>query len=195
MTETASTRQARLTDRWPTALALVAIAGVIVVLAVIGRAAELLGPAVALMAGIYLMAYALGRPWTAWVAFLVLSTVVSVLHVLAGVLDNSIDPGVGMTVLLVVLWLWAVARHRYRDSPTFTIQTAGAVVFGAITLVCAAVEPRLGAAVAGIGWLAHGAWDAYHFRRNSVVNRPWSEFCAVVDLGVGIALLVVAATT
>jgi hypothetical protein len=195
MTETVPARQARLTDRWPTALALVVIAGVIVILAVLGRAAELFGPAVALMAGIYLMAYAIGRPWTAWVAFLVLSTVVSVLHVLAGLLDHSVDPGVGMTVVLVALWLWAVARHRYSDSPTFTIQTAGMVVFGAFTLVCAAVEPRLGAAVAGIGWLAHGAWDVYHFRRNSVVNRPWSEFCAVVDLGVGIALLVVAATT
>ncbi len=186
-------RQARLTERWPTALALVVIAGAIVVLVVVGRAAELFGPAVATMAGIYLVAYAIGRPWTAWVAFLVLSTVVSALHVLAGLLDDGIDPGVGMTVLLVVLWLWTVARHRYSDSPTFSIQTVGMVVFGAITLVCVAVEPRLGAAVAGLGFLAHGAWDAYHFRLNKVVNRPWSEFCAVVDLGVGVALLVAAA--
>ena len=41
--------------------------------------------------------------------------------------------------------------------------------------------------------LVHGAWDAYHFAVNRVVSRPWSEFCGVVDLLVGAALLVVGA--
>jgi hypothetical protein len=61
---------------------------------------------------------------------------------------------------------------------------------------CAGVPRRSahdGYGGAATGDLAHGAWDAYHFRANQVVNRPWSEFCWVVDLAVGTALLVAAA--
>jgi hypothetical protein len=85
-----------------------------------------------------------------------------------------------------------VARRRFTDVGTFSMQTAGMVGFGAITLLCAATQPRLAAVLAGVGFLLHGAWDAYHFRADKVVNRPWSEFCAVVDLAVGTALIVAA---
>jgi hypothetical protein len=46
-----------------------------------------------------------------------------------------------------------------------------------------------------VGFLAHGAWDAYHYRMNKVVHRTYAEFCGVVDLVTGTALLVVAATS
>ncbi|MFC6016965.1 hypothetical protein ACFP2T_12200 [Plantactinospora solaniradicis] len=194
MTDTALPRRTKLADRWPTALAIVATAGAVAVMVLLDREVELFGPSIAVMAGIYLMAYALGRPSTAWLAFVVLSAVVSVLHVLDNRQVLGIDPAVGMTVVLVLLWLWTVARRRFTEGRTFSIQTAGMVGFGALTLLCATVQPRLGIALAGVGFLAHGVWDAYHFKVNQVVNRPWSEFCAVVDLGVGVALLVVAAT-
>jgi hypothetical protein len=192
MTDTAVPRRARLADRWPSALALVVGAGAIAVIALVGREAEFFGPAVATMAGIYLVAYAVGRPSTAWLGFVALSAVVSVLHLLRRLEVLDVDPGLGMAAVLVPLWLWAVARRRFTDAGTFSIQTAGMVGFGAITLLCAVAEPRLGAALAGVGFLAHGAWDAYHFRADKVVNRPWSEFCWVVDLIVGAALIVAA---
>jgi CDP-diglyceride synthetase len=174
-------------------LAVVFIAFAIAVIALLDRDAELFGPSVATMAGIYLVAFADGRPWTAWVAFVVLSAVVSVLQVLrlTDVLDDH--PGIGMALVLVLLWLWAVARRRFTDGGTFSVQTAGMLGFGAITLLCAVAQPRLGAALAGVGFLAHGIWDAYHFKADKVVNRPWSEFCAVIDLPVGVALIVAAA--
>lgn len=58
-------------------------------------------------------------------------------------------------MVLVPLWLWAVARRRFTDVGTFSVQTADMVSFGAITLLCAAAQPRLGAALAGAGFLAH----------------------------------------
>src|SRR5687768_6895101 len=96
----------RITDRWPTGLAIVGLAGAIVVIVMLDREAELFGPVVVMMAGIYLMAYALGPPATAWLALFVLSAAISVLHVLA--IENvwPVDPAVGMTVLAAVLWLW-----------------------------------------------------------------------------------------
>ncbi|NUO58801.1 MAG: hypothetical protein HOV71_24025 [Hamadaea sp.] len=178
-----------LRDRWPTALGLVSIAGAVAALLLSSRDELLFGPAIATMAGIYLMAYALGRPWTAWPAFVVLSIVVTVFQILY-LRSGGPHPAVGMSAVLVVLWIWVLAARRFRD---LTLQTGGMVFFGALSLLCVVVEPRLAVAVAGVGFLFHGAWDAYHFKVDRVVNRPWSEFCGVVDLGVGLALLVAAA--
>lgn len=192
MTDVGAQRQARLTDRWPTALALVTVAFAIGLMALVDNEAELFGPSVSVMAGIYMLAYVLGRPWTAWVAFAVMSGVMSVLQVLHTLDVGWSDPFVGIVVVVAVLWLAAVARRRFADIDTFSLQTAGMVVFGVITLVSAATSPRLGAAVAGAGFLAHGLWDAYHFKINKVVHRSWSEYCAVIDIPTGIALVVVA---
>ena len=41
----------------------------------------------------------------------------------------------------------------------------------------------------GIAILSHAAWDAYHYLRNRVVVRSYAEFCAVVDLLLGAAIL------
>jgi hypothetical protein len=40
-----------------------------------------------------------------------------------------------------------------------------------------------------IALIGHAAWDAYHFLRNRVVARSYAEFCAVVDLLLGAAIL------
>jgi hypothetical protein len=190
MTNTAAPRG--LAARWPTALALVTVAGALVLIIATDREAEFFGPAVATMAGIYLMAYAIGKPWTAWVAFAVLSAVAAVFHTLAEAEVWSVEPGIGMTAVLVVLWLWVIARRRFTE-PTFTLETAGMLFFGAVTVLVVATQSTTAIVIAGLGWLTHGAWDAYHFRRNTIVNRPWSEYCGVIDLAVGTSLLVAAA--
>jgi len=192
MMDAAPTRPARLTDRWPTALALVTVAFAIGLMALVDNEAELFGPSVTVMAGIYLFAYAVGRPWTAWLAFAVMSTVMAVLQVLHALDVSWANPYLGIVAVAVLLWLGAVVRRRFTDLDTFSLQTAGMVVFAAITLIVAAVAPRLGTAIAGLGFLAHGLWDAYHFKVGKVVHRTWSEYCAVIDIPTGIALIVVA---
>jgi len=62
----------------------------------------------------------------------------------------------------------------------------------AATLVCAVIAPRWGILLAGVGFLVHGVWDACHFRAKKVVHRSYAEFCGVVDLVVGTALIVAA---
>lgn len=179
--------------RWPSALALVAIAGAITLILTSDEGeAEFFGPAITTMAAIYVMAYAAGRKWVAWLAFAVLSVVMGVFNALEEAGLEWLEPINAMTVVLVLLWLWAVARRRFTDGRLFTLQTAGMVGFAALALLCMHVEPRLGAALAGVGFLAHGLWDGYHFMVDRVVNRQWSEFCGIVDLAVGVALIVVA---
>lgn len=177
----------RLAARWPTALGLVLAAGCLLIIVMLDVDVEL-ATGVATMAGLYLVAYAVGRPASVWIAYPALVAVVVALDLV------GLHPAVGMTVLLVVLWIWAVLRGRAHDGRLFAIETAGMVGFGAITLLAIAVDPVLGGVLAGVGWFAHGVWDTFHFAANKVVNRPWSEMCAVVDIPVGIALVVAALT-
>ena len=95
-------------------------------------------------------------------------------------------------IVVAVLWLSTVLRRRYADGPMFIIQTAGMLAFGTCTLVCAVIAPHWALALAGVAFLAHGAWDAYHFRANKVVDRPYAEFCGVLDALVGPALIIAA---
>lgn len=180
-----------LAARWPAALGVVGAAAAITVIVLLDRDVELFVPVVATMAAIYLMAYALGRPRTVWLAFIVVSLILSVFHVL-DIAGLPVDPAIGMTVVAVLLWLWGVLRRRFADGATFTLQTAGMVGFGAATLVCAVLAPRWALALAGIAFLAHAAWDAYHYRAGKVVDRSYAEFCGVLDVLVGPALIIAA---
>jgi hypothetical protein len=188
----ASSTGARLSERWPSLLGIVGATGAIVVIVRLDREVDYFGPVVVTMAGIYLMAYALGRRRTAWLALAVLSAMLLVLQALQAANVLPVPPAVGMTVVVVLLWLWTVARRRFTDGRTFSAQTTGMVAFGAVTLVCAVVSPRAGTLLAGGAFLAHAVWDAYHFRAQKVVDRPYAEFCAVIDLMVGPALIVAA---
>ena len=171
-----------LTARWPTVLALVLVLILIPVI-VLGGADVELAPGPAVMAGIYMVAYALGRPAAAWAAW---SSLVVVLLALGEVTDER----VGITVVLGLLWIWAIWRGRAGDGRWFTIQTAGMVVFGAFTVLAVVVDPTVGGVLVGIGWIAHGIWDIYHFVKNKIVTRTYSECCAVVDIPVGVAIVV-----
>jgi hypothetical protein len=182
------TTGSRLPERWPTALGLILAAGAAAVILGLeaDEIADEFAPGVATMIGIYLAAYAIGAPVTAWPAF-------AVLVVVAALVGNLLDvnAGVAMTAILGLLWLWILARGRSSDRPWFAIQTLGMVFFGGLTIAAVAADARLAGILAGVGWLTHGVWDAYHFAKDRVVVRSWSELCAVVDIPVGTLLIAV----
>ncbi|ADD43380.1 hypothetical protein [Stackebrandtia nassauensis] len=182
---TSTTMTSNLVNRWPTALGLLGAAGCITAILMGAKESEF-GSAAAIMAGMYLFAYALNKPVTVWLAFPVMSAATTVVTFL------GYDSAVWIPALLVVLWVWALVAGRAADGRLFTVQTVGMIAFGAITLATAFAEPTLGGVLAGLGFFAHGLWDVAHFRADKVVNRPWSEFCAVVDIPVGLTLIAAA---
>jgi hypothetical protein len=143
---------------------------------------------IAAMACIYLAAYAVGRQVAAWPAYLV------VIMVLLASELTGFDARITMTGFLFLLWVLALARGRFRDGRQFALQTAAMVFFGALTLLPLPFDARTAGVIAGIGFFTHGLWDAYHLAKNRIVNRPWSEMCAVIDLILGPVLVVVALT-
>lgn len=173
----------RLTDRWPSALAFVQIGVALFVIVGLQGEAEF-AAGIAAMACIYMAAYAAGHGTAAWPAYPAVIAIWVILELF------GIDARVSMTVLLFLLWIVAIARGRARDGRWFAIQTSGMVVFGGLTLLALPVDAQVAAVIAGVGFFAHGLWDAYHFAKNKVVNRPWSEMCVVVDLIVGPMLVI-----
>jgi hypothetical protein len=176
-----------LTERWPTAVGLILASGACAVILglEVDEIADEFAPGIATMMGIYLFAYAVGRPASAWLAFAVLIVVALAVGPL------GFDAGIFMTAVLGLLWLWVLARGRANDTPWFSIQTLGLVFFGGLTIAAVVADARLAGILAGVGWLTHGLWDAYHFARDRVVVRAWSELCAVVDIPVGTLLIAV----
>ena len=170
-----------LMHRWPTALgiALAALAAFDV------QDGLEFAALTVLMALVYLGAAALDRRWSAWV---VLLTGVLLAFFIPSI--SGIDPSVVLLVAAPVFLVLGVARGQWQRPGGLPLQTAGMLAFGSTVLVALFyVDPDLGGKLVGIAILGHAAWDAYHYLRNRVVPRSYAEFCAVVDLLLGAAIL------
>jgi len=187
-TEDASHARGRWTEvlmhRWPTALgiALAALAAFDVQDAQDGLEFAAL---TVLMALVYLGAAALDRRWSAWIILLAGLTLLVFMPSTWGVV-----PLVVLLVAAPVFLVLGVARGQWQRLGGLPLQTAGMLAFGSTVLVALyVVYPDLGGKLVGIAILGHAAWDAYHYLRNRVVARSYAEFCAVVDLLLGAAIL------
>ena len=170
-----------LMHRWPTALG-IAVAALAAFDAQDGlEFAEL----TVLMALVYLGAAALDRRWAAWVMLLAGLPLAFFISSISG-----IDPSVVLLVAAPVFLVLGVARGQWQRPDGLPLQTAGMLAFGSTTLVALCyVYPDLGGKLVGIAILGHAAWDAYHYLRDRVVVRSYAEFCAIVDLLLGAAIL------
>ncbi len=166
--------------RWPTALGIAVAA-----LAAFDLQDGLeFATLIILMALVYLGAAALDRRWSAWAVLL------------AGLLlaffipsTSEVVPSVVLLVAALVFLALGVARGQLREPGGLTLQTAGMLAFGSTALVALYVNPALGGKLVAVALIGHAAWDAYHFMRNKVVSRSYAEFCGVVDLLLGVAIL------
>jgi hypothetical protein len=170
-----------LMHRWPTALGIA-----VAVLAAFDLEDGLEFAALTvLMALVYLGAAALDRRWSAWVVLL------------AGLLPTFFIPsnsGIDSSVVLLVaaapvFLVLGVARGQLRKPGGLPLQTVGMLAFGSTVLVALYVDPDLGGKLVGIAIIGHAVWDAYHYLRDRVVPRSYAEFCAVMDLLLGAAIL------
>jgi hypothetical protein len=172
--------------RWPTALGLAVAALAAFDLEVDAGFVSSFSAIVVLMALVYVGAAALWRRAT-WVVFLAALAVVIFFPATSG--------GGPVAVLLAaaaVFLALGVFRGRSREPGGLAFQTAGVVAFGAAALAALYAAPEIGAYLVALALLGHAAWDAYHYLRDRVVVRSYAEFCGVLDLALGAAILVLA---
>jgi hypothetical protein len=178
-----------LKHRWPTALGITVAALTVFDLEIDAGSVSSLSALVVLMALVYVGAAALDRRRATWVVFLAGYAVVVVF---LDLLDSGIDPSVVLLVAAPIFLALGVARGLLRRPGGLTLQAVGMLAFGSIGLVALYVDPDLGGKLVAIALLGHAAWDAYHYLRDRVVARSYAEYCGVLDLLVGAAILVMA---
>jgi hypothetical protein len=176
-----------LAHRWPTALGVAVAALTVFDLRIDASSISFLSALVVLMPLVYVGAAVVDRRRFAWVVLVAAVTPL----VLTRVLDLQINLHPAFLVAALAFLALAAARGRFRGQGSVPLQAAGMLVFGAAMLAALYVEPVLGGVLVAIGLLGHAAWDAVHYVRNRVVTRPYAEFCAVVDLLAGAAVLFV----
>ena len=174
-----------LAHRWPTALG-VAVAA----LTAYGmdRASEIvsLSSLVVLMALVYVGSAAVDLRWFAWVVLFAGLPLLSLIPP-----TSESDSSVVLLIVAAGFLAVGAARGLLRRPGGLPLQAAGMLVFGAGIPAALYVAPELGAYLVAVGLLGHGAWDAFHYVRDRVVARSYAEFCAVLDLLVGAAVLLV----
>ena len=174
-----SVRFAALVHRWPSAVGLLAAAGLF--LAGADRASVAL--VVAIAATCYVAAAAFSLPRMAW-AWIPLSFVV----VLAGALVE-LDPLVATAGSAAVLVVVGLLRGAAR--PALTLEVAGLLLYGSISVGALLLAPTAGLVVVAATVIAHGIWDLWHLRRHrDLVSPSLAEACVALDVPLGLAVLV-----
>jgi hypothetical protein len=182
MTTTQTRTSGGLLHRWPSVVGLLA-AGFLIATGV-NRESVAITLGVATLC--YLGAAALNRPWVAWAAIAGGSLVV-VAGELAG-LTWWTAIGIVAAALVAIGLIGNVPRRA------LTAQTAALLGFGGLAVIALFLNPRVGMILAGLALASHAGWDLVHFRRDEVVPRSLAEFCILLDVPLGLALVVLAFT-
>jgi len=177
-----------LMHRWPTAPGIAVAALTAFDLQIDAGFVSSFSALVVLMALVYLGAAALSRRRAVWVVFLAGFAVLVVLRLP----DSGIEPSLVLLVAALAFLALGAARGLERRPGGFTLQATGMLGFGAIALAALYANLELGGYLVAAALIGHALWDAYHYLRNRVVARSYAEFCAVLDLLVGTAILVMA---
>jgi hypothetical protein len=173
-----------LKHRWPTALGIAVAVLTAFDLQLDAGFVASLSALVVVMALVYLGSAALDRRWSAWVVLLAGLPVAFFLTPTSGV-----AAAVVLLFASLVLLVLGVGRGQWRRPGGLTLQAAGMLGFGAIALATLYVNTVLGAYLVAAALLSHAVWDAFHYLRDRVVARSYAEFCGIVDLVLGVAIL------
>lgn len=174
-----------LLERWPSVVGLLAL-----LLNVTGGAdAHVTAMIIIIASACYLATSAIGPRRSGWIV--VGGAAVAV--VLARV--TGLDATVTVLVLGVAFAVLGVLRGADVDRRELGIQTLGFLGFSAVALTAMTVGPVPALYLAALAAVGHAAWDVVHFLRDRVVPRSLAEACFVLDLGLGLSMLFLAAVT
>lgn len=167
---------------WPTAL------GLVFALALALGVGDGFASIVMVCAVIYVFAAVAARPGFAWLGFAASIPLVAI-GAIGAILDAEWLALALIAGLALVLVLVGLARGTWR-TPANRWQLVGVAVFAAVAVAAVATSPLVAGILVAAGLAAHAAWDIVHHVRHAVVTRPYAEFCAVLDLTLAVAVVV-----
>jgi hypothetical protein len=174
-----------LQHRWPTALGVAVAALTAFDLELDAGFVSSMSALVVLIALVYVGAAALRRRGASWLVLLAGLPLALFVPPTSG-----LNPSVILLVAAAAFLALGAARGRLRERPGgLTLQAAGTLAFGAAALAALQAAPQPGAYLVAFALLGHAGWDAYHHLKDRVVARSYAEFCCVLDLLLGAAIL------
>jgi hypothetical protein len=147
-----------------------------------------LAPTLTAMALIYVGAAALRTPSAVWPVFFGAVVVLVVANTL-GASDTAIV--VILIGLAVLLFSYGLLSGATRANDGLLRQAIAMVGFGTVAAIALGAGGDVGAYLVAAGVLGHAGWDAYHYRANETVARPYAEACFVADALLAIAIVIV----
>ncbi len=127
----------------------------------------------------------LARRWPTWLALVL---------VVVSVGDGEpvpVDTFAWLTLALPIAYLlFGTVRRELRPPRVLMLQLGQLAFYVALTAIALSLQDDTARYVVGAGWILHAGWDAAHHRANRVVPRAWAEWCFVVDLFLGVAVIV-----
>jgi hypothetical protein len=173
----------RLLERWPSLVGLLAL----LLNVTNGPDAHVTAMIIVIASACYLATSAIGSRRSGWVV--VAGAIVAV--ALARV--TGLDPTVTLLVLGVAFAVLGLLRGADVDRRELGTQALGFLGFSAVALTAMMVGPVPALYLAALAAVGHAAWDVVHLVRDRVVPRSLAEACFVLDLGLGVAMLCLAA--
>lgn len=171
-----------LLGRWPSILGLLAL----FVNVTNGADSHVTAMIIIIASMCYLAASAIGRQYSGWI----MVGAASVAVVLARL--TGLDPTATLLVMGVGFAAFGFLRGSDIDRRELAAQALAFLGFSAVALTAMMVAPVAALYLAALAAIGHAAWDVVHLVRNMVVPRSLAEACFVLDLGLGVALLLVA---
>ncbi|GED10309.1 hypothetical protein [Cellulosimicrobium cellulans] len=172
-----------LLERWPSVVGLLAL----LLNVTNGADAHVTAMIIVIASACYLATSAIGPRRSGWIV--VGGAVVTVM--LARV--TGLDPTVAVLVLGAAFAVLGLLRGADVDRRELGIQVLGFLGFSALALTAMMVGPVPALYLAALAAVGHAAWDLVHVVRDRVVPRSLAEACFVLDLGLGAAMLWLAA--
>ncbi|MFF0863923.1 hypothetical protein ACFYUV_19335 [Nonomuraea sp. NPDC003560] len=166
--------------RWPTVLGVAFMVFNVLGLED-GRDAALV---VFLAALVYLATAVTGRPEVAWPLFGASVVAVAVLRLL------GLAPWPGLVGGAVCVAIVGLAGGLVRRPTLVAAQVPAMLVFGAVSVAALSLSPAVGGCLVAAALVGHAVLDVVLWRRNKVVVRSMAEFCAALDLTLGVVVVV-----
>ncbi|MGW2157379.1 hypothetical protein [Nonomuraea sp. NPDC001699] len=165
--------------RWPTGLGVAFMVFNVLGLED-GRDAALV---VFLAALVYLATAVTGRPGVAWPLFGASVVAVAVLRLLA------LEPWPGLVGGAVCVAVVGLTDGLVRRPTLVAAQVPAMLVFGAVSVTALSLSPAAGGYLVAAALVGHAVLDVVLWRRNKVVARSMAEFCAALDLTLGMVIV------
>ncbi|MBD2765866.1 hypothetical protein IEE91_11830 [Kocuria sp. cx-455] len=134
----------------------------------------------------YVVIASLDQPGWSWPVLGVLVVVIVAIRWLS---ENVVLELAVFAAVIIGSITVGLIRGLWKQHGIYRWQPFAAVGFVGVCLPALWLDPVGGRVLIAVGLIGHTVWDVVHWRRHAVVSRSLAEWCAALDLTLGVGML------